>query len=164
MSKYCVVVADAARARFFCLEESEFPELESSPRLVEKYDLANPERELRGRDVFSDGKTRNRSANGAAHDYDDHRDRAQEEGLKRFARLVEDKAVELAHGEQAGTVLLVAHSRILGVLRAGWDALPKSGLKLEEVGKDLTKLSVDDLHDHLAKEKRLPKRQRPTAR
>jgi protein required for attachment to host cells len=164
MTNYCVVVADSARARFFCLEDSQYPELESSPRLVERYDLANPEQELPGREVYSDGKARNRSANGAAHDYDDHRDNHQEEGLKRFARAIAEKGAELTRAEQAGTILLVAQSRILGLLRGALDVLRKTGAKVEEVTKDVTKLSTDDLHDYLAKEKLLPKRQRPTAR
>jgi len=56
MSDYCVIVTGGAYARFFTLEPVEFPELESGPRLVECGKIANPEKEIAGRHLYTDSK------------------------------------------------------------------------------------------------------------
>jgi len=57
MSDYLVVVASAARARFFTLEPAEFPELESGPNLVDQGELLNPQARIPERELFADSKT-----------------------------------------------------------------------------------------------------------
>jgi protein required for attachment to host cells len=163
MSDYCVVVADGARARFFALEEAEYPELESSPKLVEQdLDLANPEKELPGGELFSSAKTgRNRAADGGAHGYDDHRANHVDETDRRFAKLLTEQAASMVHTQRAKRLVVVAHSRILGLIRDTLDPLLKTGVQLQEVAKDVTKLPVNEIHDLLAKENALPRRKRP---
>ena len=43
MSHYLIVLVNRSMARFFTLEQVEFPELESSPRLTARTELENKE-------------------------------------------------------------------------------------------------------------------------
>ena len=44
MTDYCIVVTGGGTSRFFFLESASFPEIESSPKLVECERLVNPEK------------------------------------------------------------------------------------------------------------------------
>jgi protein required for attachment to host cells len=158
MTDYCVVVMDGARARLFTLESAEFPEVESSPKLVEREDLVNPEKDLAGRELFSSNKTgRNRAPHGGpAHGYDDHRAQHEDEFERRFARVIAEHTVRLAHESRVQCVVLVAQPRMLGFLRQEMGQLTRNGFEVREVAKDLSKLSSAQVHDHLAKERLLP--------
>ncbi len=165
MSDYYVVVADGARARFFSLEAASDLGVAGGPNLVEQNDLANSEAEAAGKELFSDMKSgRNAGPMGSgAHGYDDHRSQHMDEVERRFARRVVDIALNGAGAHHAEHLVLVAEKRMLGHLR---DELPKPAIgaaTVSEVAKDLTKLSVRDLHEHLAADKVLPQRRSPTA-
>lgn len=158
MSDYCVVVADGARARLFSLEQADIGE--AGPNLVEISDLANPEAEEAGKEIYSEDKSgRNVSTGGGgAHGYDDHRDRHAEENERRFAKQIVAATAEALAQQKAGCLVVAADPRMMGHLR---DAMGSSapGLKVKEVAKDLTKLSTHDLHEHLAADQLLPARQ-----
>ncbi len=163
MRNYLVVVADAARARFFELIPVEFPELESGPNLVEIEDLVNPEIEEKGRDLWSDLKTGRGKApgEGAAHGYDDHRERHRDEIERRFAHLTGAETINRVNRQKVDVLIVTAESRMLGMLR---DAIGKklpAETRLTERAEDLSKLDVLELHTHLAKEGLLPPRKPP---
>lgn len=163
MTDYCVVVANGSRARFFTLQESEVPEIEGGPNLVEQgTDLVNPEKELPDRELWANEPGRNRAPNGGpAHGYDDHREQHDEELVRRFARRVAEEAARKAQSCNAAHVVLVAQKRTLGFLRPALDPLLKAGVDVREVGKDLSKLTPSELHEHLARENALPRRRAP---
>jgi protein required for attachment to host cells len=163
MSDYCVVVIGGAQARFFTLEPVEFPELESGPRLEGRGAISNPEKEIPGRDLYTDPKTgRSRAPpGGPSHGYDDHRSQHEDEFDRRFARKVMEKTVRLAQKNQARCVVLAAPARMLGLLRQDIDIIAKSGIEVRKVGKDMTKFSTTQIHDHLAKKELLPACKRP---
>ncbi|WJW75320.1 host attachment protein [Thiohalobacter sp. IOR34] len=163
MNHNCVVVADGSRARFFQLEESEFPELESSPNLKEINDLVNPEREMRYDELWSEAKSgRNRTpTGGAAHGYDDHRSQHEDEFERRFARTIAAEAERLTLQNGSRELLVVAQKRTLGFLREALDSLTRRGVQIRELAKDLSKLKPLELHEHLAREHLLPKRRLP---
>jgi protein required for attachment to host cells len=161
MSDYCVVTVDAARARFFCLEPVQQPSLESGPKLVEYREaLINTELELSGRALWSDTKTGRNAANGMAHGYDDHRDQHTEEFKRRFAKLVADEAVQLAQLKGAKKLIVTAEKQMLGYLRNALHVPPKASFEVTEMAKDLSRLSPQDLQEHLAHEGLVPPRQR----
>ena len=54
MGNYCIVVASGLHARCFTLEPVELPELESGPKLIERGELFNPEKEIARRDLYTD--------------------------------------------------------------------------------------------------------------
>ncbi len=165
MSDYCVVVTGGAHARFFTLEPVEFPELESGPRLVDRGELFNPEKEIPERDLYADSKPgRGRSPQGGrAHSYDDHRSQHEEEFERRFARKVLEKTRRVVRANKARYVVLAAPARMLGLLRQDLNAILKHGLEVQKLAKDMTKFSPKQIHDHLAKKRLIPARKRPGA-
>jgi len=164
MTQYCVVVTNGAHARFFTLQQSEIPELESGPNLIEQQQLSNPQKETQGTALWSDAKSgRNRSANGGqAHGYDDHRSQHQDEYERRFAVSIADECARLSHSSKASDVVLVSQKRMLGFLRSAMES-KLDGVNLQELAKDLSKLSPHELHEHLAREQLLPRRRSPAA-
>lgn len=166
MSEYCVVVADAGRARLFTLEAARDPETESGPRLVERKGFVNPEKSLPDHEVSSDAKSM-RSRNpqgGSAHGYDDHRAAHELEVERRFAKQVAREAEILARAEQAGTVILAAQSHMTGHLRRELEGFAKAGLTLRELAASVSKLTPSDIQEHLVKAGLLPPCRRPTGR
>jgi len=164
MSDYCILVADAMRARIFTLEPSAFP-TESTPRLVEQQmDFVNPDEAISGDEMW--GNTRpggTHSSSGAAHGYDDHRERHQEQNRIHFARQIAAQAIRHAIDHQAKSVVVVAEKHMLGLLRECMDIPPKSGVSLIEVAKDYSKLSPREIHQRLAEEQVIPPVKKPQA-
>ncbi|HSH83864.1 MAG TPA: host attachment protein [Guyparkeria sp.] len=160
MNPNYIVVADGLRARFFTLQETPFPEMESGPNLTEVCDLVNPDRE---QDMWSEKKSgRNRSrASGAAHGYDDHRSQHETEYVRRFARSIAEEAMRLTNGHGANELVLVAQKRTLGHLRNELNGRIRSGVQIRELAKDLSKMSPLEIHAHLAREKLVPERRNP---
>jgi len=163
MSEYCVVVASGNQAKLFTLEPSELPQLESGPNLVKRKTLNSEQRATSSAEMWSEVKSsRNRSPSGGSHAYDDHRDNHIFEYERRFAQDVAHEATDLAARSGAKKVILVAHDRCLGLLRNAMRPNFTNGTQLQEMPKDLSKLTPMDIHAHLAREHLLPERMEPT--
>lgn len=156
--RYCILVADGTRARLFTLGDAAADE--AGPDLVEQEDLANPEHKLQGRDKYSTTRTGSNlnPQKGPAHGYDDHRDKEEREHERRFARDVAAHTVLLAQRQHIRHLLVVAETRMLGLLRDALVLPPKSGIELHELEKDLTQLTPTRLQAHLAEAGLLPAR------
>lgn len=155
-----VTVVNGSRARFFSLQPAETPAYESSPCLVEHEDLVSPENDSADQALWSDNSSGNRSsAGGGAHGYDDHRDQHRAEYERRFSQSVAAEAVKLAHKQQAKSIVVVADSRMLGLLRN--DLENKNGFTIKELAKDYSKLSIPDLHAQLASHHLIPAQRKP---
>lgn len=150
MNEYCVVVANASRARFFSLEPVNVPEVESGPRLIEHSDLVNPEAALSGRETWSDTRSGGNAApgGGPSHRYDDHRERHVQEIGRRFARQVAGAALDMTRQRRAGCLVVVAAGRMLGYLRPELET-PAPRVEIREAVKDLTTLNAQEIRDHL---------------
>lgn len=162
MADYLVVVADAAEARFLTLEPVEFPELESGPRLIERGILSDSEKRLPERERYSDSKTgRGRAPKGGpAHGYDDHRDQRESEDEQRFVRQILEKAVEMAKAHRVRRVILAAPAKMRGAFRQDLPRFTKGGFQVQDIPKDMTKFTPDEIHEHLANDRLLPARRR----
>ena len=153
MSKYCVVVADGTRARFFSTGGSE-PESALAKQLTplsltEHEDLASTEHEVRGQDMWTD----------RTHDiFDDHREHHEDEFERRFASRIASEAVQFAERQQASHLIVAAESRMLGFLRSAMHTPANASFKLHELNKDYVKLGPAELYEHLAKARLLPGR------
>lgn len=159
MSRYCVVVAEGSKARFFTVEHPEVPELESGPDLIERKTMANPTHQAHGEEILADLRAgRNRTPNGSAHGYDDHRDGYDAECERRFAREIAQELDTMARSNGTRRVVLCAEKRMLGFLRPNLHQAIPSGVDLHEVPKDLAKLSPRKLQEHLANDGHIPKR------
>jgi protein required for attachment to host cells len=165
MSEYFVITADAAHARFFRLEESELPELESSPTLVEEACLISPFGEMSEREVFTNSKTGlARPGRGMTPvTYDDHRSRHLEEFEKRFARRIGKEGVARARRAQARCMVMAASPKMLSHLRTAFRDCPHEGISVCECGKELSKMSALKVHEQLAALNLLPARRPPVA-
>jgi protein required for attachment to host cells len=160
MANYCIVVTSGAHARFFTLKTLAAPVLESPPKLIERGELFNPEKEIPGRDLYADPKSgRSRAPHGGpGHSYDDHRSQHEDECDRRFASEVLKKADSFARAEKARHLVLIAPARMLGCLRQHLEIIVKQGMKVHEFAKDISKLNSAEIHDYLAKEGLLPAR------
>lgn len=160
MSEVCVVVIDAARARFFSLEGHAETGVKGGPDLVELEDLVNPNATLKDSDKYSDSKlfrAPGAGATAAMHGHDDSHARHDAEDERRFARRIADEAVKLADQQKASNLVLAAEGKMLGMLRQAMPQTTKFAVK--ELHKDLSKLSAHELHEYLAKENIVPPRQ-----
>jgi protein required for attachment to host cells len=165
MKGYCVVVADAAHARFFTLGAAPVQASESGPKLMEDACLVNPEKELPERAIFSDVKSGiNRSSSGQAHGYDDHRSRHEAAFERRFAKQIAATALKIARQKGSACLLIVAESRMLGYLRREFGGMEFKGITIRESERLMTRMPVRRIQTHLAKQGLLPACQPPQTR
>jgi protein required for attachment to host cells len=158
MTDYCIVVTGGGDSRFFLLESAPFPEIESSPKLVECERLVHPEKGMAERELYTDSKTgRGRAPHGGpAHGYDDHRSQHEEESDRRFAHKVVKEARRFAREKQARCVVVVAPARMMGLFRQDLNAIRENGIRVQELAKDMSKFSSRQIHNYLAKEALVP--------
>jgi len=160
---YCVLVADAARARV--LELAVDRERFGSPTsvLVEVADLTNPM--LRARDVEAVSDTR-MGRRGGAHTplrtTDDHRDHRRRDIERHFAAVAAEEASGVWRRYPSCDLIVVASPVMLGLLRPAIERQirAKDQITIHELARDLTKLSTPMLHDLLAEAALLPERGR----
>ncbi len=164
MSEFCVIVMDGARARFLSLQSAEFPEFESSPKLIEHEALINPEKDTPAGELWSSRESgREHSATiGSAHTYSDHREHHEDEIERRFTELVAKQTAHFIQTQQAQNLVIVADRQMLGVVRDLLIPLVSDGLHIQELAKDLTKLAPLKLHEYLTSEGFLPSRKMPS--
>jgi protein required for attachment to host cells len=148
-----VLVADAARAR---LSQVEQPRQTLSPALARELIGSN----LRSRDIASDrpGRTFDSGGEGrhAKEPPTDPPRNAQEEFARDVVRLLDEKSKSGAFDR----LIVVAPPQFLGDLRAVMPQ-PLQAAVAAEVAKDLSKLPLHELQDHLRK---TLKAQRPLGR
>jgi hypothetical protein len=158
-AKYCVIVADARRARIFELKRPDFAEIGQSAKLVELADLVHPERRLRGSEMFTDsrpGMHRGSGGKAPSHGVDDGRDAHRDEIDRRFASKIVGEGVRVSSELGATRIVLAATHGMLGLLRSDAAKLAASGAKVLELPQELTGLTPARLYTHLASEKVLP--------
>ena len=161
MSDYLIVVVNRAQARFFTLEPVEFPELESGPRLTIHTELENPEI-LGAQEMFTDSKIGRGAApqGGGVHGYDDKRDKHLEELRRRFAVLVLEQIQKLARVERVRKVILAASARMRRFLYPDMETLTREGYRVCKLSKNIINLSLQKIHEYLAKDGLVPKQQK----
>lgn len=151
MNKTCIVVADAAVARFLSVEESDSPRARAM--LVEQAALANvTDLKKLGRSVT--GRTRTETntnrGSGPVHPMGAQRERHRLELERRFGQEISRQAGEITRGWKQGTVVLVAEPRLLGLMRAHLRKALHGGIQLKELARDYTHLAPQELRDQLA--------------
>ncbi len=153
-----LVIADAARARFFQLTSDE---IDGSSALQEVNDLVEPEARVKQNERFTDSFPRGHRTqrSGQAHTYDDHRNDAYGETRKRFARsIVEALSKEIATRHAAEVLLVSPHSMhsLLEeeVSRGNLAVQPKMEIS------ELTTASPHEIHVALSRRGVLPPPQR----
>ncbi|MGB5594769.1 MAG: host attachment protein [Crocosphaera sp.] len=159
MNQAVIAVMDGTKARFFTLEEAEFPEYQSSPNLMEHQCLSNTAKEMAGKELWANTKTgRNRGSRSQGHGYDDHRQNHLSEYERHFAKEVSHKIMEFLGEVESHVIFLVAEPQMLGFVRESLTPHLPKGIKLQELAKDLCKLKPLEIHEYLAHKHLIPAR------
>ena len=143
---------DASRARLFTFERTNAAE-GLTDDLVEQRDLIDPARRLRPNELFSE--TRPGSSRTGTNQYglDDHRDQHMDELDEKFAREITDELNTLLQERPASRLVVCASPHMLGQLRR---VRRDMDIEIEELPRNLVKLTVPQLREHLATSGLLP--------
>jgi protein required for attachment to host cells len=162
MYKACIAVVDASRARLFTFERSS--EVEGLKEgFHEQRDLIDPARRLRGSELFSESRPGTSRSGNLQYAFDDHRDAHIEHLDAEFARTVVGELADLLQSSHAQRLILCASPNMLGEIRQARTALPRD-IEIDEVARNLVKLTPAQLRDQLASYGLLPARpSRPQA-
>jgi len=148
MDKCTVIVISNNQARFFILEESEWPEYESGPDLVEQ-SLLVPYSE-NGRSTFwSNMMPKNSkditSKTSSSYIFD-----------KKFAQKITGEIISLIRVNQSSKLVLVANPKIIVLVRRFFTPTMFSNLDIQEIHSDIGHFSSLQIHNYLASRKLIP--------
>jgi protein required for attachment to host cells len=148
-----IVVADAARARLFCLEQTSAPR--APVALVELESLTHPEARIKESDRHSGsfpagvrgGKV------GSAHTLNDHREAHETEERRRFAKLISHAVARHVKEHSSNPVIVVATHAVHSFLSTELEQeLPKDIFVRSELG-ELTEHGPAELLGELERRK-----------
>jgi protein required for attachment to host cells len=147
MQRALIAIVDAASARLYTYQADG-----ESQDFVEQLDLVNAGRRAKDGDLFSDTSPGTRNAiSGIRGGVDDHRDAHRGEMDTKFASEVIGEIERLATERGLGHIVFVTPPKMLGVLRPHFEMVRKHGFIVDELERDLSRLSAAQIHDHLAK-------------
>ncbi|HKE17930.1 MAG TPA: host attachment protein [Kofleriaceae bacterium] len=163
-TSYCVIAADAARARILTLAVGTTSDDDGPDALVEICDLANPARRAHDGDLVADtrGVLRGARSGGPPRSVDVRRRSQPQEADRRFAELVAAQAAAVWRQVPRCHIIVVALPGMLGDLRPAI-ARHRTGATppdIDELVGDLSRLAAPALHDALAEAGLLPARGR----
>jgi protein required for attachment to host cells len=162
MKRACIAIVDASRARIYTYEQDREP----TDQLHEVTDLVDPGRRLLPGTLFSDSRPgqRGRVPGQAGHTVDDHREAHVSEMDAQFAKGIVAELDRVVREGAYGQLIIVASPPMLGLVRKATEAVHAlMRLQIDEVSRDLAKLTSAQLHDHLAQQQLIPPRGRPGA-
>jgi protein required for attachment to host cells len=145
----CVVVADGGRARFFEAQAADGPRVKVV--LVERAAVDNPDLRERGTSVTGRPRTEtntNRQA-GPVHPIGAQRERHRLALDRRFGQEIARRAGAVTRSWKAGTVVLIAAPRLLGLMRAPLRGALGAGVELKELAQDYAGLTAPQIRDRL---------------
>jgi protein required for attachment to host cells len=155
MYRVCIALVDATRARLFTFERA-MEGAEPREELVERTDFVNPQRRRRSSELFSDTRPGSSRTGELQYAFDDHRDQHVSQLDERFARTAMAALRELIDERPTQRVVISASPRMLGRLRAAAPGLLPDDIALDELPRDLVKLSPSDVRVELASRGLLP--------
>ena len=132
MHRTCIAIVDASRARLFTFDRTQGAS-GVHEQLVEQRDLDDLQPGL-----------------------DDHRDASPGALDAAFARTVVTEIAALLRSSGARRLILCASPRMLGELRAAGNGLRREGLVIDELPRDLVKLTVPRIRERLGSYSLLP--------
>lgn len=159
MSRACIALADAARARLFTFDDHAQRVRPIHP-LTERIDLVCPERRMRIGELSSASRPAlDRTPTGRTYGVGDRPGVLRHTIEHDFTAQIVVALLELVTSEDLRRVVLVAGPRTLGLLRRALEPVARS-LTIEEVPSELTRLGTAEVHDRLAAAGILPPRER----
>lgn len=156
MYRACIALVDASRARLFRFERSTESD-GTHEELIEQTDLVNPARRLRPSALFSDSRPGSNRTGRLQNAFDDHRNAHIDQLDAEFARSVVAELARMLEAARAQRLIICASPHMLGELRSA--GVPRrNGMELDELPRDLVKLSATEIRDQLASYGVLPPR------
>lgn len=149
-----IAVVDATRARLFTYQS--VVEMQELASLHEESDLINVTRRRRPSELFS-GSDRVRGPGPRGFPYDDHREAHIAQFDATFAREVAEQIAQVARAGGYVRLILIASASMIGEMRR---VVRDRDITIDEVPRDLVKLTPAQLHDRLAELRLLPARER----
>ena len=154
MYRVCIALVDATRARLLTFERVA-EGTDAREELVERTEFVNAQRRKRPSEVFSEtgaGSTRTGHLQYAFDGRDPHISQLDD----KFARMTMAGLRELIDECPTQRVVICASPRTLGRLRAAAPGLVPDDIALDELPRDLVKLSSVDVQSELASRGLLP--------
>ncbi len=144
----CVVVADGARARFFCLKAGLTADFDGGAELEERADLVHAGVRHPATTGEPSGTDRQRAAaGGPGRDDDGSEASRRRDADRRFAGQIIDQCADLCRAWPARNVILIADKHTLGLLRQKTHRL--NGVDVQELARDLSRANAAAVHAHL---------------
>lgn len=163
---YCVIAADAARARILLLATSESGLAPTLMPLTEVADVMRPDARAHDRDLHSESRPARRAdlfaGPNSGHTVSDNRENKRRESGREFAESVAEAASRVWRTLPSCQIVVVANPTMLGFLRPAI-ARRTSGPtphEVHELSRDLSKLAPAALHDAVAAAGLVPPRGR----
>ena len=148
MEKSIVVAINSSKARFFTLEEAEWPEYESGPNLVERESLCHSQLNSGKRLWFTiDLKHHQKSR-----EQKNHRGTFE----RKFAREIVGEIINLVRIYQGQKIIIIAQPQILFLIRKLFTPTIFNHLQIEELPKDISNFSCTQIHQYLAQKQFIP--------
>lgn len=161
---FCVLVADAARARVLVLDVERGGLDTSISKLVEVADITNPMLRARDVEVLSESRPglRREGPKSPRHAVSDHREDRRRDLERLFAARVAEEAASVWRRYSPCELIVAASPVMLGLLRPAIDRTirAKDHIAVHDLARDLTKLTAPRLQDLLAQAGLLPRRGR----
>ena len=164
MTDCLIVLVNRSCARFFILEEVDFPELESGPVLTQCLTLENTEYMTSSQDMYTDSKTGrgSRPLGRGVHGYGDKREQHLDELARRFAANVLERLRSLAGRYGVKTIVLASSARMRRFVYPGAEQLARRGVHIEKVSKNMIPFSLQKIQEYLAEAGLVPEKKRST--
>jgi len=160
MFKQCVLIADAARARFFAVQESG----DEEAVITERRDLVNPNGKLTDHEMLRDrrgGRRSGAAGRGAGYASDEANSRHRAEMVRRFVRELADAASEFVGTRKADRLVVIASPRFLGLLRPQIRKAIPSRTEVVEFAEDLSWHALSNIQQALRKRSVIGEREPP---
>jgi len=156
MNETIIIVADAKRARFFAVEQSDAPR--SRIRLVERVTLANTDVEGVRKGGAGRVKTERVSTRqaGDVHPIEGRRQQHRIELERRFGREITQQACKLSRAWKGGSIVLIAEPRLLGLMREHLRDALGPAVELKELARNYAQFTPSELQEHLDLKRLVP--------
>ena len=148
MDKCTVIVISNNQARFFILEESEWPEYESGPNLVE-HSLLVP-LSVNNQSKFLSAIIQKDSGEGSSKNSSDYI------FDKKFAQRITGEIISLIRINQSSRLILVSPPSIIGLVRKFFTPTIFKNLHIQELHNDICHFSSLQIHNYLASKQLIP--------
>lgn len=125
-------------------------------QLVEERDLVNPARRRRPSELFTDSGSSAGRNGPVQFGVDDHRDAHIRQMDTEFSQLITDQLADLVRAAGTQRVIVCASPRMLGALRDARARSAPSNIPIDEVARDLVRLTPSLLRVQLASYGLLP--------